>query len=257
MSRLGEFLLRRFCLSPSLAAAPGPGADARGEDALAIPREVFTGFDQLIRGKRVADFGCGWGYQSAAMLAAGALEVLCVELAPERNEGTRALLESLGLASRAQVCRTASEAIQASCDLVLSLDAMEHYGDPAMVLREMHGLLKKGGLAMISFGPPWYSPFGAHVHYFAPLPWVHLLFTEETVLAVRSDYRKDGAHRYEDVEGGLNRMSLRKFESLIAKAGFRIRAKRYDAVKGLRILSVLPLLREFFVNRVSVVLEKI
>ena len=60
-----------------------------------------------------------------------------------------------------------------------------HFGDPAGVLDLMRGLVNVQGRLMITFGPPWLAPYGAHMHFFTKLPWVHLLFSEQTVLRVR------------------------------------------------------------------------
>lgn len=41
-------------------------------------------------------------------------------------------------------------------------------------------------------------------------------------MAVWSRSRSDGAERYEDVESGLNRMSLRKFDRLLKSSGLSV-----------------------------------
>ena len=89
--------------------------------------------------------------------------------------------------------------------------------------------------------------------FFTKLPWVHLIFPERVVMAVRSRYRNDGAKTY---SVALAKMSIRKFEGLIRKSGLRVRHCRYDAVRGLNFLAHVPILRELFINRVSCILEK-
>jgi len=83
---------------------------------------------------------------------------------------------------------------------------------------------------------------------------VNLLFPEAAVLAVRARYRSDGARRYEEVESGLNRMTLRKFERLVEEAGLACAHRHYRCVKRVQLLGRLPALRELFVNEVHAVL---
>jgi ubiquinone/menaquinone biosynthesis C-methylase UbiE len=131
---------------------------------------------------------------------------------------------------------------------------MEHYPEPAATLEEMRRLLKPGGRLLITFGPPWFAPYGSHMHFFCKVPWLNLLFTERTVMAVRARFRQDGAKRYEDCESGLNKMSVAKFERIIAEAGLKVEDRRYDCIKGLNFLGRLPLLRELFINHVTATL---
>lgn len=41
-------------------------------------------------------------------------------------------------------------------DIVVSVDAFEHFADPAEVLRIMDTLLRPNGQVLLSFGPTWY-----------------------------------------------------------------------------------------------------
>ncbi len=72
------------------------------------------------------------------------------------------------------------------------------------------------------------------------------------------DWTKNGGQvtRYEEVEGGLNKMSVAKFERLIRECGLRVDYKRYDCVKGINFMGKIPLLRELFVNNISGILAK-
>ena len=89
------------------------------------------------------------------------------------------------------------------------------------------------------------------MHFFTRVPWVHLLFPESVVMRVRSRFRADGARKYEEVEGGLNRMSVRRFLRVMSEAGFRVVRVEYRCIRRWDWLSRVPLLRELFINRVS------
>jgi len=90
---------------------------------------------------------------------------------------------------------------------------------------------------------------------FCRLPWVNVLFPEKAVMRVRSLYRSDGAMRYEDVEGGLNRMTVAKFERLMKTSGAKVRTLKRHPVKGLPMVSQVPVVREFMTAACSCILE--
>ena len=141
-------------------------------------------------------------------------------------------------------------------DIVLSQNSMEHFPDPHGALKTMISALRLDGKLLITFGPPWFSPRGSHMHYFTKVPWVNLLFSERTVMNVRGRFRHDGATRYVDVESGLNRMSVAKFERMINEFDLVPLYRRYDCVKGLDIAGTIPIVRELLVNRISVILGR-
>jgi SAM-dependent methyltransferase len=253
--RIGERILLAFSRpvdAPDLAeAAREPGVEHALDDLL----RRFPDLPERVRGRRVLDFGCGAGRQAVALTRAGAAFVLGVESNPRTLRGARALAAAEGIGpGRLAFAPAVPEELRGGFDVVLSKDSMEHFADPGAVLAVMRAALAPGGRLLVTFGPPWLAPSGSHMHFFTPLPWVHLLFAERTVMAVRARYRADGARRYEEVESGLNRMTVRRFERLAASAGLRMERRRYDCVKGIPIVGRAPLLRELFINNVACVL---
>jgi SAM-dependent methyltransferase len=250
-------------LLQSLSRDPGAGSDAAPHPAVTVDSaldgllEVYPRFLDLVRERDVLDFGCGEGYQAVAMALQGARSVTGVDTNARLLGTGRALAQEHDAQERTRfVERLERERHHGAFDLVVSQNSMEHFPDPGAVLREMRAVLRPGGLVFLTFSPPWLAPYGSHMQFFTPVPWVHLLFSERTVMAVRTRYRSDGAKRYEDVEGGLNRMTLAKFERLIRDSRLRILWRRYDPVKGIPLVRSVPLLREILVNRVTCLLEK-
>jgi hypothetical protein len=72
----------------------------------------------------------------------------------------------------------------------------------------MYDLLRPGGQVVVSFGPPWFHPFGGH--FFSVFRWAHLVFSEAALIEWRSAFKTDGATRFREVEGGLNQMTVRR-----------------------------------------------
>lgn len=254
---IGAAVLRIFCRQPSGAPFKvEEDPEWSVEDALRILLRVDHDFSKRVKGKAVVDFGSGLGFQSAAFLSAGAAKVLGLEIMPHHRKHAEKLLAQIPRSDKAKFLAAPEPKDFGAYDLVVSQDAMEHYPDPAGALRTMHSLLRPGGEALITFGPPWLAPYGAHLRFITPLPWVHLLFGEASVMAVRQRYRQDGAKTYSEVPGGLNQMTLHRFESLLQGAGFSVVQRRYEGVKGMHILARLPLVREFFTNHITVLLRK-
>ena len=179
---------------------------------------VLLGADLLdqLRDKVVIDFGCGDGHQAIEIAQQGARKVIGVDIRENALEIARRNAAKAGVSDRCVfVTRTDEKA-----DAVVSLDAFEHFDNPGQILDIMYKLLKPSGFVAVSFGPTWYHPYGGHL--FSVFPWAHLVFSEAALLRWRSDFRSDGATRFREVEGGLNQMTIRRFEGLVAKSKFRI-----------------------------------
>lgn len=225
-------------------------------DPLLAVKEVFPDLIKNLPGKSLLDFGCGGGRLTVPLAQLGAERVWGVDIIERFLADGRRRAEEAGVSDRVRFFTELDESHNATFDYVLSHNSMEHFGNPAAILAEMKRFVKPNGRILITFAPPWYAPYGSHMHNFTRLPWVNILFSEKTVMSVRSRFRDDGAMRYEDVPGGLNRMSVAKFERLLDEAGLNTEMKLLECVRGMNFLSSLPLLRELFTNRISASLSK-
>jgi SAM-dependent methyltransferase len=174
------------------------------------------------RGKDVVDFGCGIGAE-AIELATVARSVVGVDTNLSLLEKAKERAAYAGVSDR---CAFSPQAPAGTFDVIVSLDSFEHFADPAAVLETMAELLRPGGQVVISFGPTWYHPYGGHL--FSVFPWAHLLFSESALIRWRSDIRNDGATRFSEVEGGLNQMTIARFERLVKVS--RLQMERLEAV---------------------------
>lgn len=258
LDRVLERALTAFSRSPETVASHSRSVTS-GHDpgiALSLLAEVYPELLSRVANARVLDFGCGWGYQAVALANSGADSVVGVDINAEWLEKARRLAAESGVSNRVRFVQMLDPADTGRFDLVLSQDSMEHFPDPEGALRTMAAALAPGGDVVITFAPPWYAPYGAHMHFFTPIPWVHLLMPERTVMRVRARYKHDAAQRYEEVEGGLNRMSLKRFRRLLRLSGLALVRLSTEPVKGQRLVSRMPLLEEFFTNRVTAVLRR-
>lgn len=251
---LAERVLLRFSHPP---VQHPQDAQLRGEwtpeGATTLLRKVFPGFLDAIRGARVLDFGCGSGQQAVALAELGAREVVGLDVNERWLEVAEQLAASRG-ARNVRFVRSIGQ-LGGQFDVIITQNSMEHFPNPGDTLLQMACALAGGGAIYITFCPLWYTPYGAHMQHIITIPWVHLLFPERAIMAVRSRWFSDGATRYEDVEGGLNRMSLRRWESLLRRQLLVVEYARFEAVWHMDRLRRLPVLRELLTNRVNVVLR--
>lgn len=250
--RLAERILVRLSRDPT---GPDriPSDPWTGAGALDFLRREYPDFDARIAGRAVLDFGSGRGEQSIALVRAGAARVTGVELQPDLLKQAQERAAAEGVAGVVDFRDRVGEEQAGAYDVAISQNAMEHFADPLACLGDMARALRPGGVVLLCFGCPWYSPYGSHMHFFTGVPWLNLLFAERTVMAVRARYRDDGARRYE--EAGLNRMSLAKLDRVLRASGLVVRERRERCVKGLPLARV-PLLRELLVNQVTLVLQR-
>jgi SAM-dependent methyltransferase len=193
--------------SPNLLAESGDKSklDLLGEN-----------FISKIPGKTIIDFGCGIGNEAVEMVQRGAARVIGIDIREDFLQIARESAIRAGVQDRCTFTTVTSEA----GDLIISIDAFEHFNDPAEILRIMGSLLKPDGEILLSFGPTWYHPLGGHL--FSVFPWAHLFFSEEALIQWRSTFKTDGATCFSEVAGGLNQITIKKFEKLITGSEFNL-----------------------------------
>lgn len=185
--------------------------------------------DQL-RGKVVVDFGCGDGAEAVALAKHGASRVIGIDIRESILAIARARACAEGVADKCRFCTHADE----PADAIISIDSFEHFAEPAVVLDKMHEMLRPGGAVYVSFGPTWYHPRGGHL--FSVFPWAHVIFSENALLRWRSHLRTDGASHFAEVEGGLNQMTISRFEDILADSPFHAELLEAVPIRKLRVV---------------------
>lgn len=224
--RLGYWILKTFW----------PGGCGREDGAMpagldARLRQYFgDDFFEQIRGKTVIDFGCGPGHEAVEMARQGAARVIGIDIQQRMLDAGEAHAREQGVAERCSFVTHTDE----KADFVISKDAFEHFDDPEGVLELMAGLLKPGGRVLAAFGPTWFHPYGGHL--FSVFPWSHLVFTEKALIRWRSDFKSDGATRFREVDGGLNGMTIHRFERQVAHGPLQLEVLDTRPIRGLGLL---------------------
>ena len=232
--QLGYRMLRAISPGERTGMMDGSAFADRSKLRVLLGDDVF----ELVRGKVVLDFGCGEGAEAIEIVRAGAVRVIALDIQERLLQEGRRQAAALGMADRIAFVQQATEPV----DVVISLDSFEHFADPAAVLRTMHALLLPGGQVLTSFGPTWYHPLGGHL--FSIFPWAHLVFTERALIRWRAGFKTDGATRFSEVAGGLNQMTIGRFERLVAASPLRLVDLEAVPIRRLRRLAT-RVTREF------------
>jgi len=179
-------------------------------------RILLPGIEAEIKDKVVLDFGCGPGIEVMEMALLGAKRAIGLDIQQKWLQLGLEQAEKAGVAARCEFVTSVANPV----DVIVCLDSFEHFADPGAVLQTMYSLLEPGGCLFVSFGPTWYHPLGGHL--FSIFPWAHVVLKEEALIRWRAQFKTYGATKFGEVEGGLNQMTIRRFEEILQTSPFVI-----------------------------------
>jgi SAM-dependent methyltransferase len=220
-----EYRLLRV-IAPRLPDTMNGGAYA-GKSKL---RVLLPGIEAEINDRVVLDFGCGPGAEVKEMALLGAKRVIGLDISEKWLQVAREQAEKAGVAGKCEFVAAVTNPVE----VIVSLDSFEHFAEPEGVLQTMYSLLAPGGCALISFGPTWYHPLGGHL--FSVFPWAHVALKEEALIRWRGQFKSDGARKFAEVEGGLNQMTIGRFEKILAKSPFAVEQLELVPIRRLKAL---------------------
>ena len=141
--------------------------------------------ESVVDGKIVLDLGCGYGgnvlawadrHPSASFVGLEPFpHVMQIAERAAMSFGTRNTRFVTGLGETLPFRDN-------SFDVIVTCDVIEHVRDPMRVMREITRCLKVGGLSLGVF-PPYYNPTEHHLGYATRLPFLHLVFSPDVLVA--------------------------------------------------------------------------
>jgi len=276
-ANLDYYILRRLAHCRNRASEADLDGLARQVNRTSLEREIgklgkvirrFEGRFPVDPALRYLDMGCGNGGLSLALARLGVRWITGVDYLPRNIERAQAYSALVGAGEGVRfVCRDLRTWVpEEKYDVLLSFDALEHIDHPREFLRKMGEFIAPNGVAVLSFGPLFHSPFGDHMwDFFAfQIPWRGLLFSEQAVLRVRRECFRptDPAARYCEIAGGLNQMRYSEFLSYVRDTGWEFSYLGVNTFlsRPLRRLSDtllrIPVARDLLVHNVYTVLRR-
>jgi ubiquinone/menaquinone biosynthesis C-methylase UbiE len=232
----------------------------------------FSSLDEMFKNKTVLDIGCGAAGKTIFYATCGVNKIYGIDRVESYKDQAEALANAKGVSDRFEFVTGDASALPFPDDLfdtIIMNDFMEHASNPQAVLKECHRALKKGGKLYVN-SPPYYHPYGAHMSDAIGIPWVHIFFSEETLINTYKDLVKnlpDGEDRiklrFSKDENGkeyisyINKMTIKKFRQWIGSTPFSCVYYREIPLRdSLSFLAKFPPTKEYFVKMVVAVLEK-
>lgn len=209
----------------------------RGYPADLRPYLSLAPAEQWLVGKDVLDLGAGLGGYSRELRARGARHVTSLEY-----QFSKALYSfRRGGCGNAVVSGSASALPFAAqtFDSVLSNTVFEHLPDVRAALREVHRVLRSGGLALIGFNF-FHHRGGHHLFPYVHFPWPTWVVSETALCRywssrLKHDQEQGRMNFYpkgscveslaEGNEISLNKMTYETFERIVPEVGLRIEAR--------------------------------
>jgi SAM-dependent methyltransferase len=201
----------------------------------------------------VLDYGCGWGGETR-WLAERVRSAVGFDVDPDAIAQAR---QAAG--DRCRFVQSGNGLIplpDQSVDAVFSCDTFEHVMDLELAFRELFRVLRPNGRLLTQFGPLFYSPHGYHLYWACQVPWAHLLFGLPAILQLREERSGNRNREATWQETGLNGFRFDDYRRAALAAGFRFVRFKALPVRGLTVLTRLPLLRHLFIFGIDAHLER-
>ncbi len=242
------------------------GADTiKYYNAVVSPEEMF-------KDKLVLDIGCGAAGKSLYYASLGAEKVYGVDIVEAYAAQSAALAEEKGLGDRFEfhLCDAAETDFPDDFfDTIIMNDSMEHVSEPEKVLDECRRILKPDGRLFVNFCP-YYHPYGAHLSDAIGIPWVHMFFSEQTMIDAYKILIKDVPDRDSRIafrfsktpDGGdtisyINHMTIKRFNGILSQSPFKVDYYKEISLRPCtELLAKFPLTKEMFVKMTVAILRK-
>lgn len=231
-----------------------------------------TSVEEMFKDKEVLDIGCGAGGKTIYYASQGVKKIVGVEILSKYKEEAENLAKKYNLEQKFEF--VAADASQTpfsdeSFDTIIMNDAMEHVDEPEKVLDECYRILKKNGKLYLNF-PPYNHPYGAHLSDAIAMPWVHVFFSEKTLIDTYKELVKDlpdGKDRIEfrisrqpdgtEYFSYINKMTIKRANKILKDSKFNMEYYSEEPLRSIfKVPAKMPVLKEFLVKMVVCVLRK-
>ena len=228
--------------------------------------------DEMFKDKVVLDIGCGAGGKTIYYASKGVKEITGIEILEKYRNEAENLAKNYNLQDKFKFVQGDASNMPFEdeiFDTIIMNDAMEHVDQPEMVLRECYRVLKKNGKLYLNF-PPYNHPYGAHLSDAIGIPWVHVFFSEKTLINTYKELVKnlpDGAERIDfrisknqdgrEYFSYINKMSIKRANNILQNSDFELEYYSEEPLRSFfKYPARMPFFKEFLVKMVVCVLKK-
>jgi ubiquinone/menaquinone biosynthesis C-methylase UbiE len=228
-----------------------------------------------LKGKKILEIGCGWGWKSIYISEKYNAEVIGVDL--NLDFLSQAITKSVEKNVQDKVKFIEMDALNMDFwdnefDIILMSDVLEHIPQTEVLMKEVLRVLKHGWKVLFDFAP-YYHYFWHHMWDTIQIPWLHLFTTESFRIALYKESVKDlpdaskrialrigKNNKNKEVFTYLNGITRKDFEYIMTECEEKLRLQgctiKYFMLKNINIIWSIPILREIFIRHIVGVIKK-
>jgi ubiquinone/menaquinone biosynthesis C-methylase UbiE len=196
--------------------------------------DFFGGDGISLKGKRLADIGCGDGITDLGLaVQAEPASLVGFDVVPTDTDHLCELARAAGVELPGGTLpaslsfRTSGEtqlpAADRSFDYVISWSAFEHILNPVPLLREVHRVLTDDGVLFIQLWPFYDSEHGTHLVDWFPEGFAQFRYDDEEILRrMKAGGNPDAVPGMYEAYRTLNRITADELHAALRQAGFRV-----------------------------------
>lgn len=143
----------------------------------------------------------------------------------------------------------------ASFDVVVSFNTMEHISDPGQALKEMVRVCRPGGRMFLSFGPLYNSPWGLHAYRTFHAPYAQFLLSDGVLQEFIDSVGIADLGTERESFQYVNQWSLRQYRDLMAASADLVSVDSFSEKRDYSHLSIVRKFPHAFAGRQLTVAE--
>lgn len=234
---------------------------------LQFKTKIKTGIGDDIYMKNVLEIGCGQGGICIYAAMVGAQKVTGIDVSDSALFAAKNLKGKIehetGKTLPLEYKKMFAENLEfkdQEIDIIIADNVFEHVGNLNKVMSECARVLNKHGKVIVPNFPSFRSKYGPHVKYGIKLPWVHIFFSEKTIVKVMHQLAltdpkmyefypglKNGAKTFKEIRAykDLNYISNKIFIQAAKKSGLHVESMYVTRSKWHWLLmKAFPILRK-------------
>ena len=224
-------------------------------------------FSIQLGGKTVLEIGSNVGGYLCHALNHGAQFVYGIEIDAVKANRARSLLKDNYDGDNYEVIAADARDLymikDKSIDIVVSDAVLEHVENVDKLFSEVARILRPNGRACLATSPIWFTSNGGHLRRYIPIPWVHNVLPDRTIIEVlriqkiRNDFPEEACANIIGLYETIGKLSLHRIRRVTANSNLKIESLRNVSRSRIRrFLIRFPVLEELFAGGIKISLRR-